>query len=149
MLTTILRTARPVVQRSAHSNASRALCTTATRRSDPGIPPLYGPGGQAGLIPTSEEQATGLERFEVLSRIQGVAAFDTEPLDSSRVGTLDDPIKVYSLDVERVVGCTGSPADSHELHWFTLRRDKNRRCPECGSVYALDFYGKEGAEHHH
>ena len=71
---------------------------------------------------------------------------------------------------ERLVGCTGAPAESHELLWFNLTREKNRRCPECGSgmstcplarthlltlgssspVYALDFQGSEHAhEHHH
>ena len=155
MLNTTLRAARPVVLRAARpakSTAFRALSTTATRRSGAPPPQLFGPGGKTGEIPTDEQQATGLERFQLLGEMEGYDAFDLQPLDSSRVGTLQDPIKVYSLvsstnfrcarallsdaffqDTERIVGCTGSPADSHELHWFTLRRDKNRRCPECGS----------------
>ena len=66
------------------------------------------------------------------------------------------------------MGCTGSPADSHELNWITLRKEKHRRCPECGSgecrvcsvglndahaevVYALDYQGPslEDVHHHH
>ena len=34
---------------------------------------------------------------------------------------------------ERIIGCTGSPAESHELHWMTLKLDNTPRCPECGS----------------
>jgi cytochrome c oxidase subunit 5b len=42
-------------------------------------------------------QATGLARLELLAEMQGVSLFDEEPLDASRLGTLDDPVKVYSL----------------------------------------------------
>lgn len=153
MLNTALRAVRPVALRAArpaNSTAIRALSTTTTRRSGAPPPQLFGTGGKTGEIPTDEQQATGLERFQLLGEMEGYDAFDLQPLDSSRVGTLQDPIKVYSLvsyfnqishslsdaflqDTERIVGCTGSPADSHELHWFTVRQHKNRRCPECGS----------------
>jgi len=36
-------------------------------------------------------------------------------------------------DTERMVGCTGSPADSHDILWFRLTTEKPSRCPECGS----------------
>ncbi|KAF9243522.1 cytochrome c oxidase [Melanogaster broomeanus] len=127
----------------------RSLSTTAARRSGPAPPQLFGPGAPAGAVPTDLEQATGLERFQLLGEVEGYEAFDMAPLDSSRVGTLEDPIKVYSLDTERIVGCTGSPAESHELHWFTLRLHKNRRCPECGSAYTLDYHGPEHHDAHH
>ncbi|KAG8213130.1 cytochrome c oxidase polypeptide IV, partial [Butyriboletus roseoflavus] len=152
MLNTALRAARPVALRAtrrANSTAFRALSTTATRRSGPPPPQLFGPGGKPGEIPTDEQQATGLERFQLLGEMEGYDAFDLQPLDSSRVGTLQDPIKVYSLDTERIIGCTGSPADSHELHWMNLRQHKNRRCPECGSVYKLDYHGPEHHDAHH
>lgn len=100
MLSTALRAARPVVLRAArpaNSIAFRALSTTATRRSGPPPPQLFGPGGKPGDIPTDEQQATGLERFQLLGEMEGYDAFDLQPLDSSRVGTLQDPIKVYSL----------------------------------------------------
>jgi cytochrome c oxidase subunit 5b len=48
-------------------------------------------------IPTDEEQATGLERFQLLGRMEGVDVFDMAPLDSSRLGTVADPIKVPTL----------------------------------------------------
>ena len=36
-------------------------------------------------------------------------------------------------DVERVMGCTGSPEDSHDIRWYTIHKDKLLRCGECGS----------------
>ncbi|KAG6373343.1 cytochrome c oxidase polypeptide IV [Boletus reticuloceps] len=152
MLSTALRAARPVALRTArpaNSTALRALSTTAARRSGAPPPQLFGQGGKTGEIPTDEQQATGLERFQLMGEMEGHEAFDLQPLDSSRVGTLKDPIKVYSLDTERIVGCTGSPAESHELHWFTVRQDKIRRCTECGSAYKLDYHGLEHHDTHH
>lgn len=32
-----------------------------------------------------------------------------------------------------MVGCTGHPADSHDVLWFMLKKDKQGRCMECGS----------------
>jgi cytochrome c oxidase subunit 5b len=48
---------------------------------------LYGPGAQPGTVPTDAEQATGLERLEVLGKMQGIDIFDMRPLDASRLGT--------------------------------------------------------------
>jgi hypothetical protein len=36
-------------------------------------------------------------------------------------------------DTERIIGCSGSPADSHDVIWFNLTEERQRRCPECGS----------------
>ena len=44
------------------------------------------PGAQPGTIPTDLEQATGLERLEILGKMQGVDIFDMAPLDASRRG---------------------------------------------------------------
>ncbi|KAI0248037.1 Zncox4, partial [Lactifluus subvellereus] len=41
--------------------------------------------------------------------------FNFEPLDSSHIGTLADLIKVFFVDTERMVGCTGSPVDTHDV----------------------------------
>lgn len=48
---------------------------------------LLPPGGKPGTIPTDLEQATGLERLEILGKMQGVDIFDMRPLDASRLGT--------------------------------------------------------------
>lgn len=47
---------------------------------------LLPPGAAPGTIPTDLEQATGLERFEILGKMQGIDVFDMKPLDASRVG---------------------------------------------------------------
>ena len=48
---------------------------------------LLPPGAQPGTIPTDLEQSTGLERLEILGKMQGVDIFDMRPLDASRKGT--------------------------------------------------------------
>ncbi|EIN04861.1 COX5B-domain-containing protein [Punctularia strigosozonata HHB-11173 SS5] len=161
MLNAALRAARPaaLVARSAARRSAarpaarlpaRALSTTALRASDhgPKPPSLFGPGGKPGEVPTDEEQATGLERLQLLGELEGVDVFDMdEVLDSSRLGTLADPVKVPSLAPARLIGCTGVPADSHDVIWMNLEHDKVRRCGECGSVYALDYKGDPEALH--
>jgi hypothetical protein len=49
-------------------------------------------------------------------------------------GTFEDPIIVNSGGEELQCGCTGSPADSHEVRWCVVSRDRPyERCDECGS----------------
>ena len=48
---------------------------------------LLPPGAEPGTMPTDENQATGLERLEILGKMQGVDVFDMRPLDASRKGT--------------------------------------------------------------
>ncbi len=90
-------TARTSVVRP--SFALRAISSSAIRRSDDhhaAAPSIYGTGAKAGEIPTDRSQSTGLDRVQVLGLLEGVDVFDLEPLDSSRVGTLADPVKVFS-----------------------------------------------------
>lgn len=47
---------------------------------------LLPPGAEPGTVPTDLEQATGLERLEILGKMQGIDIFDMKPLDSSRRG---------------------------------------------------------------
>lgn len=49
---------------------------------------LLPPGAKPGTMPTDLEQATGLERLEILGKMQGVDIFDMRPLDASRKGML-------------------------------------------------------------
>ena len=79
---------------------------------------LVGPGAEPGTVPTDLEQSTGIERLEILGKMEGVDVFDMRPLDSSRRGTLDNPIMVRSAGDEQYAGCTGSPSDSHTVHWL-------------------------------
>lgn len=48
---------------------------------------LLPPGAEPGTVPTDLEQATGLERLEILGKMQGIDIFDMKPLPSDRVGT--------------------------------------------------------------
>lgn len=48
---------------------------------------LLPPGAKVGTVPTDLEQSTGLERLEILGKMQGIDIFDMRPLDSNRVGT--------------------------------------------------------------
>jgi cytochrome c oxidase subunit 5b len=43
-------------------------------------------GAAPGTVPTDLEQATGLERLEILGKMQGVDIFDMKPLPSDRLG---------------------------------------------------------------
>jgi cytochrome c oxidase subunit 5b len=64
---------------------------------------LIPPGAPVGTIPSDLEQATGLERLEILGKMEGVDIFDMKPLDASRKGkrkipgfsqTLPEPPKI-------------------------------------------------------
>lgn len=122
-----------------------------TPRSSPEITSehdLLPPGAEPGTIPTDLEQSTGLERLEILGKMQGIDIFDMKPLDASRKGTLDDPIIVKSFGDEQYLGCTGCPADSHVVIWLTTSRDRPiERCPECGSVYKMEYVGPAESSH--
>ncbi|KAH0601349.1 hypothetical protein MHUMG1_00223 [Metarhizium humberi] len=111
---------------------------------------LFGPGARPGSVPTDLEQATGLERLEILGKMEGVDIFDMRPLDASRKGTMENPIMVRSAGDEQYAGCTGSPADSHVVTWLGLSKERPiERCPECGSVYKMEYVGAEDDHHHH
>ena len=48
---------------------------------------LLPPGAEPGTVPTDLNQSTGLERLEILGKMQGIDIFDMKPLDASRKGT--------------------------------------------------------------
>lgn len=96
--------ARPVAAAARSSlrasAASRSFATTTRRASDdhhgPTAPQLYGKGSNEPKIPSDADQATGIERLQLLGKMEGVDVFDMHPLDSSRLGTMQDPIKVVT-----------------------------------------------------
>ncbi|KAK2772908.1 Cytochrome c oxidase subunit 4 [Onygenales sp. PD_12] len=111
---------------------------------------LLAPGAKPGTIPTDFEQSTGLERLELLGKMQGIDIFDMRPLDASRKGTIENPIMVKSGGEEQYAGCTGYPADSHTVIWLTLSRDRPiERCSECGNVLKMEYVGPEADPHEH
>lgn len=85
-----------------------------------GYADLMPPGAPTGVVPSDLEQATGLERLEILGKMENIDIFDMKPLDASRMGTLDNPIIVRSFGDEQYAGCTGFPADSHVVIWLTV-----------------------------
>ena len=95
---------------------TRLICLAEIKKEEDLLPL----GAEPGTVPTDIEQATGLERLEILGKMQGVDIFDMRPLDSSRRGTLEDPIVVRSAGDEQYCGCTGCPADSHVVQWITV-----------------------------
>ena len=48
---------------------------------------LLPPGAEPGTVPPDYNQSTGLERLEILGKMQGIDIFDMKPLDASRKGT--------------------------------------------------------------
>lgn len=88
-----LRTARVAIR----APIRRTLVSSAPRLSAHVEPTLIGEGGKTGQVPTDLEQATGLERFELLLKLQGEDAFSTAPLEVLRLGTVASPIEVFSL----------------------------------------------------
>ncbi|GJN90339.1 hypothetical protein Rhopal_003348-T1 [Rhodotorula paludigena] len=132
---TALRTVAPRALPRAQAPVARTFLTSLPRFSDHQEPILQGPGGKSGEIPTDLEQATGLERFELLHKLKGEEAFSLEPLEVPRLGTIEDPIKVFSL--------------SHDTILFTAHKDKAIRCPECGCAYQVEYHGLPEGEHGH
>ncbi|BCR85309.1 cytochrome c oxidase subunit IV [Aspergillus chevalieri] len=111
---------------------------------------LIPPGAKPGTIPSDIEQATGLERLELVGKMQGIDIFDLRPLDASRKGTLDNPIVVNGAGDEQYAGCTGYPVDSHQVNWLTVSRERPiERCNECGNVVKLNYVGPEEDPHAH
>ncbi|KAL2383536.1 hypothetical protein RJZ90_002592 [Blastomyces dermatitidis] len=103
---------------------------------------LLPPGAKPGTMPTDYEQATGLERIELLGKMHGIDVFDMRPLDASRM--------VKSGGDEQYAGCTGYPADSHDVVWLTVSRERPiERCSECGNVVKMDYVGPEDDPHAH
>jgi len=101
MLSNVFRLARPAARLNVWSKpsttSSRAFSVSAARKSGHPSPQLLGEGGKAGEVPTDINQSTGLERLQTLGFLEGIDVFDSQPLDSSRIGTLDNPVLVYSL----------------------------------------------------
>lgn len=102
MFQKVVRAARPAFLAARSSlkpstSTLRAFSTTFRIQSGgPPPPQLYGDGGKAGSVPTDVEQATGLERLQLMGEMEGISVFDDSPLDSSRIGTKADPVLVPS-----------------------------------------------------
>jgi cytochrome c oxidase subunit 5b len=57
---------------------------------------------------------------------------------------MEDPIRVRSFGEEQYIGCTGVPADTHEILWLVATRERPiERCGECGNVIKMEYVGPE------
>lgn len=113
--------------------------------------PIQGPGTKTGTIGSDYDQAVGVERLELLSKLAGRSIFSSKevlchPRGEGIKGTLTDPVLVETLAgsgdsveaKERIVGCSGVPKGSHEIGYFWVRSEKEAaRCPECGQAFKL------------
>lgn len=101
---------------------------------------VVGPGSKdPELIATDYEQAAGMERIELLSKLAGKSAFLMEPLKVDHFGTLKDPIVVDSVVGRRLVGCTGFPKGSHDLLYFWVDETEGpARCRDCGQAFRIN-----------
>ncbi|KAF9906316.1 Cytochrome c oxidase subunit 4 [Linnemannia zychae] len=115
-----------------------------------------GPGAAPGTTPTDLDQSTGLERAELLGKMQGKDIFDLAPLEVTVRGTKANPTIIHSRDPIRYVGCGGVPGETHEIQWLLI--DKTHefdRCDQCGNVYKWTAYERDenfpdnSGEHHH
>ncbi|KAI9804823.1 MAG: Cytochrome c oxidase subunit 4 [Sarcosagium campestre] len=144
------RTAITAAKRAAFHPSIKRSFTTSFIRHVTSEEDLIPPGAPPGTVPTDLEQATGLERLEILGKMQGIDVFDMKPLDASRKGTLDNPIIVKSFGEEQYAGCTGYPADSHVTLWLAMSRDRPlERCSECGNCIKMEYVGPPDDPHAH
>lgn len=109
---------------------------------------LIGPGAKPGTIPTEYDQATGLERFEYLGKLEGVDVFDMEKPIFEGAGTMKDPYLVPTYIGMRYVGCRGKGGEDHKPYWMKVEEGKPARCWQCGTVYAAKYLGEPGHHHH-
>lgn len=123
---------------------------TATKLSEVTGPDgsLIGPGAQPGTIPSDMDQATGLERFELLGKMEGVDVFDMENPVFEGKGTMADPYVVPTYIGYRYVGCRGKDDQDHKPYWMKVEEDKPGRCWRCGLVFAAKYVGEPGHHHH-
>jgi len=111
---------------------------------------LLPPGAPVGTVPTDLNQATGLERLELLGKMQGIDIFDTKVPVLEKKGTMEEPIIAKSYGEEHYVGCSGFPQESHTTMWLTLSRDRPiERCTHCGQVFKMDYIGPDDPHHGH
>ncbi|KAL2919290.1 Cytochrome c oxidase subunit 4 [Polyrhizophydium stewartii] len=103
---------------------------------------------EPGRVPTNYELASGAERFELLKQLKGEDPWeDLHPIVLTERGTVAKPTVVRGIDPERYVGCSGFPAESHEIVWLTVRpHGFVDRCPHCGNAFK---YIQEKLDHSH
>ena len=94
-----------------------------------------------GGIAKNEDQATGLEREEVLAELDGKDYFEGQLV--APFGTKESPVVVQSIFAERIVGCPGhcdqgDTTNFNEVQWFTVKEGSPYVCPDCNQYFTLE-----------
>lgn len=156
MLSRSLRVARPLSNNLRLFSTARVTFQKTVAPSAKTLGEVTGPddsliglGAEAGAMPTDLDQATGLERFELLGKREGIDVFDMEKPITEGSGTMADPYLVPSYIGTRYVGCTGAKGgEEHTPYWMSVEEEKPGRCWHCGNVYAIKYLGEPGHNHH-
>merc|ERR1711977_623013 len=93
----MLSLARRTFVSKSSTTFARSLSVSAARYAGGKVTVIQGEGAKAGTVPSDIEQATGLERMELLGKMRGEDPFRMEPLEVPYMGTPKNPVKVYSL----------------------------------------------------
>ncbi|XP_022313442.1 cytochrome c oxidase subunit 5B, mitochondrial-like [Crassostrea virginica] len=89
-----------------------------------------------GRIPEKGGHAVGLERFEILCRMEGKDPFeDSVTYVPKGFGTKANPVPVPSIFDRRLVGCI-CDEDTAQMQYFWLYKGEAKRC-FCGHFFQL------------
>jgi len=91
-----LRSALPKAKKTIIPQQMARSIASSSRVHSEAPPTLYGEGAKAGQVPSDLQQATGLERLQLLGHLEGVDVFHGGALVMSKAGTLEDPTIVPS-----------------------------------------------------
>ncbi|EGW33231.1 uncharacterized protein SPAPADRAFT_60565 [Spathaspora passalidarum NRRL Y-27907] len=109
---------------------------------------LFGHGAKPGTIPTDLDQSTGIQRFELLGKREGVDVFDMENPIYEGKGTFEEPFLVPTYFGYRYVGCKGTHQHDHKPYWMKVEDGKKSRCWQCGTVLTAKYLGEPAMAHH-
>ncbi|KAI5951482.1 COX4 [Candida jiufengensis] len=147
--TRCLSTSRILANKTADyaSEATRKVKTAQDLQEVTGPASLIGPGSKPGVIPTDLDQATGLQRLELLGKREGIDVFDMEMPITEGKGTMADPFLVPTYIGYRYVGCKGTSQLDHKPYWMKVEEGKTSRCWQCGTVLKAKYLGEPGMAH--
>lgn len=91
-----LRSALPKAQNTTVIQQATRSIASSSRICSEQPPALLGEGSTSGKVATDVQQATGLERLQLLGNLEGIDVFNTGPLLMSKIGTLKEPVMVPS-----------------------------------------------------
>jgi len=104
---------------------------------------------EGDYVPPTETHAVGDEKAEI----------DFGPFDDTHLaggfGTQEKPVVVPSRYETRIVGCTGSATEEHEVLWHEVKLGRDLICMDCGQFFRLrripgfEHFGHHGHHEEH